>query len=46
MVLFSDRERTPANLQSRNCLEQAVQQTDLPDLLALSCQHAVRTKPL
>jgi len=43
---FSHRERTPANLQSRNYLEQAMQQTDLPGLLTLSCQHAVRTKPL
>jgi len=34
------------NLQSRNYLEKAVQQTDLPDLLTLSCQHAVRTKLL
>jgi len=27
-------------------LGQAMQQTDLPDLLTLNCQHAVRTKPL
>jgi len=36
----------PVNLQSRNYLEKAAQQTDLPDLLTLSCQHAVRTKSL
>jgi len=36
----------PANLQSHNYLEQAVQQIDLPDLLTLSCPHTVRTKPL
>jgi len=43
---FSHRERTPASLESRNYHEQAVQQADLPDLLILSCQYAVRTKPL
>jgi len=43
---FSHCQRTPANLQSRNFLEQTVQRTNQPDLQTLNCQHAMRTKPL
>jgi len=39
------RKRILANLLSCNYLEKTVQQTDLSDLLTLSCQHVVRSKP-
>jgi len=42
---FSHCKSTTAHLLSCNYLEKTVQ-TDLPDLLTLSCQHTVRSQPV